>query len=282
MSTLFYHLEVFELGKETAISWCDHTLNSWWGCVEVSPGCDHCYAKTLAERWGRQVWGVLAPRYFTKKGFNQALAWDAAAKKDGVRRRVFVQSMSDICEILPEAHESKAEMDARRKDLFERIIPTCSNLDFQLLTKRVGNYSKVVPASWMSGEWPSNAWAGISVVNQNEVDRDIPKLERLPAPVRFLSVEPLISDVLLDDHLLHLHWVIIGGESGSQARSMVLGWAKDIVRECAKWNVAVFMKQLGKIPINREGVKHPISDSHGANIEEFPAILRVRQFPGDL
>lgn len=146
------------MGALTGISWTDHTLNDWWGCVEVSPGCDHCYAKTLALRFGRNVWGVHAPRYFTKKGFGQALTWQKNAERDKVRRRVFVQSMSDLFESLPEGHPDRATMLERRYKFFTEIIPACPNLDFQLLTKRVGNIEKMVPKEWLTGAWPDNAW----------------------------------------------------------------------------------------------------------------------------
>ncbi len=301
----------------TAIGWTNNSLNAWWGCVEVSPGCDNCYARVFSKRVGRDVWGIHARRFFTKGSFRQALAWNAKAKAAGARIRVFVQSMSDLFEVLPQGHEDAEEMDRRRKEFFEEIIPACDFIDFQLLTKRVGNVAKLVPASWLSGGWPANAWMGISVVNQIEADRDIPKLLALPAPTRFLSCEPLIAEVDLRPFLFEscdgcdgaggfdsadpqdyeeckrcegsgvneefplgeLHWVIIGGESGAGARSMVLGWAKNIVRQCQAAGAAVFMKQLGGKPTNREGEPHQVSNSHGTDLADFPEVLRVQQFP---
>jgi protein gp37 len=251
------------MGQETGIAWTDHTLNLWWGCVEVSPGCDHCYAKTLALRWGRNVWGVHAPRHFTKSPLANLRKWDEQAQKDGVIRKVFVQSMSDIFEVLPENHPDYQRMNELREDFF-LMIPECKNLVFQLLTKRVGNVAKVVPSFWHVGHWPQNAWLGISVVNQAEADREIPKLLALPAPIRFLSIEPMLGPVNLSPLSVHengksyhclegkrtweagfgmahvewtddyhcdlpkIHWVICGGESGAKARPMNPDWVRDL------------------------------------------------------
>lgn len=265
------------MGQTTGIQWTDHTLNDWWGCVEVSPGCDHCYAKTLALRWGREVWGVHTPRYFTKKGFSQALTWQRAAEKEGVRRRVFVQSMSDIFEILPSNHPQRYDMDFRRRRFFHEIVPACPNLDFQLLTKRVGNVWRSVPIPWMRGAWPANVWLGISVVDQKEADRDIPKLIDLPAPIRFLSCEPLIEPVDLTypcfngadsfGSLPGLHWVIVGGESGAQARAMDPLWARTLRDQCGAAGIPFFFKQWGEFGPCLNG-----------QLDQTPGVRRVWRF----
>ncbi len=277
------------MAENSKIQWTDHTKNLWWGCVEVSPGCDHCYAKDLATRWGRDVWGVNAPRFFTKEPFKELDKWQREADKAGIRKRVFVQSMSDICEVLPFEHPNRQQMDNVRQAFFEKVANEWGMLDFQLLTKRVGNYPKVVPARWLGGAWPANAWAGISVVNQTEADRDIPKLLALPAPVKFLSVEPQIGPIDLTDlgcrSLEHayggessewkrLQWVIVGGESGSQARPFDPDWARSLIEQCDMAGVACFVKQMGRRPVGLM-----LKDNHGGDWSEWPEDLRVREFP---
>lgn len=281
------------MAETTGIQWTDATLNLWWGCVEVSPGCNHCYARTLSERFGRKVWGVHAPRYFTKNWRSTLNKVNRSAESLGERQRVFVQSMSDILEVLPEKHPDRNQMDELRAE-FMVLIPTMPMLDFQLLTKRIGNVAKCVPPSWLKGKWPANAWMGISVVNQEEADRDIPKLLVVDCAVRFLSCEPLISEIDLTElgcrslenayggesaYWKHIHWVIVGGESGNQARPCVIGHVRHIVRDCQAAGVPVFVKQFGCKPVNREGVPHPMRDNHGGDIAEFPGDLRVREFP---
>lgn len=157
---------------------------------------------------------------------------------------------------------------------------------------------------WLAGAPPPNVWLGATVVNQEEADRDIPKLLATPAAVRFLSIEPMLGPVdlrylqpgdppteinaLAGTHgVLRPHrgecakvdWVIVGGESGSHARPMVLGWAKAIVHQCQAAGVPVMVKQLGARPTNREGEPHPIKDRKGGDTAEWPVELRVREFP---
>lgn len=278
------------MGKDSAIQWTDSTCNLWWGCVEVSPGCDHCYAKTLAERWGRKVWGVHEPRYFTKNWKGTLASARNKAIRTGVRQRVFVQSMSDICEVISNRHPDFEQMERTRKEFFE-IAEAFDELDFQLLTKRVGNYAKVVPGRWLAGGWPAHIWAGISVVNQAEADRDIPKLLGIPAPVHFLSVEPQLGPIDFDTQWLlgwgsgdmqgvpydqpTIDWVIVGGESGPKARPFDTDWARSIIRQCSESNVACFIKQMGQFYAKAMEFK----DRHGGDWDEWLADLRVRQFP---
>src|SRR5260221_4094998 len=85
------------MGKETGIAWCDHTYNSWWGCTKVSPACDFCYAEALSKQYGHDIWGSTAPRrFFGEKHWQEPHKWNAEAKKAGVRKRVFLNSMSDF------------------------------------------------------------------------------------------------------------------------------------------------------------------------------------------
>jgi protein gp37 len=298
------------MSAKSKIEWTDHTFNPWIGCTKVSPACDHCYAevstpsRALGVTWGagqpRRVTGEAnwkEPIKWNKRNFYQcACGWrghevntEGTSLTEGLpscpecdsmdlqdaRQRVFCASLADV-------FDKEAPLGARER-LFELIEQT-PNLDWLLLTKRIGNVQEMIPARWAPA-FPSNVWIGISVVNQQEANRDIPKLLRVPAAVRFLSMEPLLGPVDLrqahmnTERLPRVDWVIVGGESGPHARPMVLGWAKEIVSQCQSAHVPVFMKQLGANPTNREGITHPISDRKGALMEEWPEVLRVQQFP---
>lgn len=283
------------MAEETEIAWTDSTFNPWWGCTKVGPGCDNCYANALDKRTGGDHWGAhTTPRTMSDENWKKPLRWNKQAATTGPRK-VFCASMCDVFDNNAPA--------GQRERLWDLIRQT-PNLQWQLLTKRVGNIRKYLPADWGNGY--SNVWLGITVVNQEEADRDIPKLLKIPARVRFLSMEPLLERVdLYDVHwpeyhanfpenddisdarsVLHLvegtriHWVIVGGESGPGARPFALGWAKDIVRQCQAAKTPVFVKQLGTNPTNREGEPCPhIKDRKGGDINEWPEMLQVREFP---
>ena len=133
-----------------------------------------------------------------------------------------------------------------RDDLW-RLIEATPHLDWLLLTKRVGNVQHQVWPRWTQAGFPPNVWLGITVVNQAEADRDIPKLMRLPAAIRWLSMEPLLEAVNLREHLGEVgpDWVIAGGESGHGARPLALAWVRDLRHQCDAAGVPYFFKQWG-------------------------------------
>lgn len=279
------------MGKNSGIEWTDHTLNFYWGCVEVSPGCDHCYAKALAKRYGHDVWGVNAPRQIIKSAPANALKWQREAEREGVVRRVFCQSMSDIGEILPAGHPQSIDIGLLRERLFTEIIPATPNLEWLLLTKRIGNMEKLVPGVWLKNGFPANVRVGISIVNQAEARRDIPKLLRLPCK-NFLSMEPLLGAVNLtysaiipatgdhpdligygvgaDDGVSTLYpsrqealkksidWVIVGGEAGHGARPMHPDWVRSLREQCNEAEVPFFFKQWGEWLPHSQILSHQI------------------------
>jgi protein gp37 len=246
--------------SKTSIEWCDYSFNPWWGCGEISPGCDNCYARSFAARFGVK-WGIETPRRaFGDKHWNEPLKWDTAAAKSGRHARVFCASMADV-------FDKNAPLGARER--LWRLIDETPNLDWQLLTKRIGNVHRMIPQSWLLDGWPSNVWLGITVVNQEEADRDIPKLLGIPAAVRFLSCEPLLGPVDLTGYHLadrcggeypfkmlpHEHrttraemldWVISGGESGPKARPSHPDWHRSLRDQCAAAGVAFHFKQFGE------------------------------------
>lgn len=253
------------MGETTAIAWTDHTFNPWWGCTRVSPGCEHCYAETFAKRTGNDVWGKNADRrFFGDKHWSEPVKWNAKAKAEGRRRRVFCASMADVFEHYRPGY--KDILTEHRERLFGLIEDT-PWLDWQLLTKRPENVLRMVPQSWAEdyaeygppdtfGPWPRNCWIGCTVEDQERADKRIPSLLNIPAPVRFLSCEPLIGPVDFNacdawnpqDNAFYLEgiqWVIVGGESGPKHRPLNLEHARLLRDQCAAADVAFFFKQIG-------------------------------------
>lgn len=239
------------MGETTGIAWCDHTFNPWWGCAHVSPGCVHCYAESLAKRYGNDVWGKGGDRrFFGDKHWAEPLKWNAKAEAAGVRRRVFCGSMMDVFEDRPDLREPRSR-------LF-RLIDGTPALDWLLLTKRPENVSELT-GHWKVMGQPLNVWLGVSVEDQKRADERIPKLLEIQAAVRFLSCEPLVGPVDLEDIKLwhptvdawhdclqggsQIHWVIVGGESGPGRRPMNPEWSRSIWQQCRDAGVAFFGKQ---------------------------------------
>lgn len=194
------------MSENSKIEWCDHTFNPWIGCTKVSPGCDHCYAKAdFEDRKHRVIWGAGQERSRTKT-WGDPVKWNKAHAEffaqHGRRQRVFCASLADVFD-----NEVPSEW---RRDLFD-LIDSTPNLDWLLLTKRIGNVRSLMPrmigGHADGGPYFSNVWLGATIVNQAEADRDIPKLLATPARVRFLSMEPLLGPVELDPWLkVCKHW----------------------------------------------------------------------------
>jgi protein gp37 len=256
------------VSEHTGIEWCDHTFNIAWGCMKVSPGCAHCYADTLSHRYGFEVWGpakTTGRRTFGLKHWNEPLAWNRKAAKDGVRRRVFCSSMCDVFEDHP-------IIDAERTKLWPLIRAT-PHLDWLILTKRPERIAGNLPLDW--GRGYANVWLGTSVESQEYLER-AHDLVRVPARIHFLSVEPMLGPVYLEPVINAWHergsgtldWVIVGGESGPGARPMEEEWVRDIVRECVTSRIPVFLKQLGGHP-DKRGHERAMLD--GKRYVEWPA-----------
>lgn len=261
------------MAETSGIEWTDATFNPWMGCTKVSPGCDHCYAEARMDTRLHVVgWGAGQPRKRTSAAnWRQPVRWNAEHAEffaeHGRRRRVFCASLADVFD-----NEVPAEW---RRDLL-RLIASTQDLDWLLLTKRIGNAGKMLAeaAATMGATWGDhwrNVWLGATVVNQEEADRDIPKLLATPARGRFLSMEPLLGPVdlrLCDcDHGSvtapggaggvtcpkcngtggrMVDWVIVGGESGHQSRPMQTEWARSLRDQCAAVGVPFLFKQWGE------------------------------------
>jgi len=338
------------MGQDSKIQWTTHTWNPWRGCTKVSPGCANCYAEAMSKRNPAVlgVWGDGGTRVVASESqWREPLKWDRAAKAAGERHRVFCASLADVFEdwdgqvvgsqggrLLVDGlgawrKESenvtgrdwdKLTLDHARDRLFD-LIDATPNLDWLLLTKRPENLDRMLP--WTSAHagqyrervWP-NVWVGTTVENQEQADKRIPILLKIPAAVRFLSVEPMLGRVDLGKYLGFQHedeigienpdqslpreqgvpfhdpwvrgpdWVICGGESGAKARNFNIHWARDLRDQCKAAGAPFFMKQLGAKPFTnnfggafRAGGFLSLSDSHGADPDEWPEDLRVREFP---
>lgn len=292
------------MSENSKIEWTDHTFNPWEGCQKVGPGCDHCYAETRNARFagGTAInWGPGAPRRRTSaSNWHAPVLWNNRARREGRRDRVFCASLADWAD--------NAVPIEWLVDLLE-VVRTTPHLDWLMLTKRIGIVLQRLQEahSWVLDNWPAvdaqplsqwltdwlecgspptNVWLGATIVDQEEADRDIPKLLRVPAHRRFLSMEPLLGPVDLKvyhdwlgrseggmwcpdcpehgvgiDPAEHAHclgevvdaapyegidWVIVGGESGPGARPMSPDWARTLRDQCKTAGVPFLFKQWGE------------------------------------
>ena len=246
----------------TGIAWADYTLNPWIGCEKVSPACAHCYAETWDLRFNKgENWGRGGSRQLrVDRALGELRKIAAVGKHDGVIPRVFIASLSDV-------FEDRADLVEPRKKLWEGLHKIDGVIPM-LLTKR-----PEVMAQWAAEHgWPAHAWAGVTVENQAMADRRVPELLRVPASVRFLSMEPLLEWVRLKVEWLDpwafypagfahtaarhdypippsIGWVIAGGESGAHARPSHPGWFRFLREVCAGFHVPFFFKQWGEFCI---------------------------------
>ncbi len=240
----------------SSIEWTDETWNPITGCTRVSPGCDHCYMFSLYPRL--KAFGV--PGYSASPDqvtmLPERLLTPLSWKKP---RHVFVNSMADLFHPLV-----PFEFVFQIFDVMSRSASLRGHI-FQVLTKRPGRavawweeYKAEFPAGW-----PSNIWIGTSVENQKYAPR-VTVLERIPAPVRFVSAEPLLGPLVLTPWLERgaLQWVIVGGESGPRARPMDLDWARGLRDQAVASGVAFFLKQLGGVRNKRGGEAAIIDGSY--------------------
>lgn len=224
--------------QNSKIEWTHHTFNIVWGCQRVSPGCQHCYAETLANRYGHNVWGpakTTERREMSANYWKQPVKWNDVAKKAGTRARVFCGSMCDV-------FEDHRTNEWARANLFGLIEQT-PHLDWLLLTKRPENIRSMLPAEWVRTPM-RNIWLGTSCENQEWFDKRITPLLSTPAAVHFLSCEPLLGPI--DMRGYKPTWVIAGGESGPGARPMHPDWARSLRDQCETKRIAFFFKQWGE------------------------------------
>ena len=253
----------------STIEWTDETWNPVTGCTRVSPGCDNCYMYALYPRL--RAMGV--PGYESAPDEVQLLPERLDAPLRWRKpRRVFVNSMSDVFH-----PRVPYEFVTKIFDVMEAASADRGHI-FQVLTKRPGR----AVAWWDRNQarygdvWPSGVWIGTSVESQKYAPR-ITVLARLPAPVRFVSVEPLLEAVDLSPWLDRgdLQWVIAGGESGRSARPMNLDWARALRDQSLQAGVAFFLKQLGGKRGKRSGNQAIIDGQTWAQMPEPERTMEV-------
>jgi protein gp37 len=224
------------MGKNSKIEWTHHTFNPWWGCTRVSAACKHCYAEAWAKRVGKKIWGPKAPRrFFAETHWSGPLKWNEEAIRRGERARVFCASMADV-------FEDRKDLDPSRDRLWTLIEET-QQLDWLLLTKRPERILQTV--RWTT-DWPKNVWIGTTIEDQESAEERLPHLARVPAVVRFISAEPLLSELNISGWLGgSIDWVITGGESGPHARPSSPSWFRQLLIQCMQANVPFHFKQWG-------------------------------------
>jgi protein gp37 len=247
-----------------------YTFNPWIGCTRISPACGDdtgggCYAEQAAKKL-KVEWGVHAERRTVSEGTWEApLGWDRAAAKAGEIRSVFCASMADILD----NHRSIApHWRGRTYDLIDRT----PNLRWLLLSKRPELARRFLPAAWFTGAWPKNVWFGFTAENQTRFDHCAKHARDIPAPVIFMSGEPLLGRIMLPSRTGEwLKWVIAGGESGPLAlcRDTPLDLFFGLHAECRYERIAYFQKQLAQISA-RAAYK---------DFRRFPVELQVREYP---
>ena len=314
------------MAEHSAIAWTRSTFNPLIGCTKVGPGCDHCYAEALdnRHRWkGATHWGVGVPRMRTAdSNWLKVERWNRFAAEEKLTGELTPKSewkgrvgfWPVFCASLADVFDNEVH-DLWRTDLFALILAT-PHLSWLLVTKRIGNVAKMVPANWLSDGFPPHVRVLITVVNQEEADRDVPKLLALPCK-NGISYEPALGPVdwsrwiwpmcwhwaagyktpeeaiaagayaelkpqgLVSAHRKFIEWIIVGGEStqGAPARPFDLGWAYSTIKQCRSSKVPVFVKQLGANPYFGIAPIDKPKDRAGADEAEWPEELRVQEFP---
>jgi len=219
------------MGKTSEIEWTDATWNPVRGCTKISPGCKHCYAETLAERFR----GV--PNHPFEHGFDLRLVPKKLADplKWGDPKRIFVNSMSDLF------HE---DVPTDYIEQVARVMELATWHTFQVLTKRSERMRDLLTWQLEFVPMQRHIWWGVSVEDRKHGLPRIAHLQQSPVQMRFLSIEPLLEDLGTID-LTKIHWVIVGGESGRGARRMEREWVISIRDQCREAGVPFFFKQWG-------------------------------------
>lgn len=255
------------MSATTGIEWTDATWNPVTGCTEVSPGCDHCYAKTFAERWRG------TPGHYFKNGFDVQLRPDKLDLPLRWRkpRRIFVNSMSDLFHdavsdlyianvfaVMAYAHWHTFQILTKRHGRMKSLLTSAKFLDlFDREYCRVPDWNdrfpdlELTPAGHIShlSDGPlSNVWLGVSTENQHWADIRIPALLDTPAVVRFISAEPLLGPIELRRAWGEgpgIDWIIAGGESGHGARPINPDWVRSLRDQRDVVGAAFLFKQWG-------------------------------------
>lgn len=237
------------MAQTSSIEWTEATWNPVTGCTKISPGCKHCYAERMAER----LHAMGQPRY--RNAFQLTLQPDLVdlPLKWKKPKLIFVNSMSDLF------HKHVPD------EFILRCFETMNRASwhtFQILTKRPERAAELARQI----TWTQNIWLGTSIETAEYTWRS-KELSRVPAHVRFLSVEPLLGPIS-QLSLSSIHWVIVGGESGPGARDMDPEWVRTLRNLCVSRTVPFFFKQWGGVQKGRTG---RVLD--GRTWDEMPSVI---------
>lgn len=277
----------------TKIEWTDETWNPVTGCTAISRGCDHCYAARVASGRLRHLpayEGLAVGGRFTGEvrlhpdRLGMPLEWRRP-------RRVFVNSMSDLFHasvpdefigqvwgVMALGEHHTFQVLTKRPQRMSRVLndPSPTFRDAMAAERNAGSEALFAPG------WPlQNVWLGTSIEGQDWADRRIPHLLDTPAAVRFLSVEPLLGPVDLSPWLSDgIGWVIVGGESGPNARPMQPEWAREVRDQCVAAGVPFLFKQWGEWAphpnewgMDRVGKKHAGRVLDGRTWDQYPSLI---------
>ncbi|TWD58139.1 protein gp37 [Agrobacterium vitis] len=229
------------MGENTKIEWADHTFNPWIGCTKIGPACANCYAEDMMDkRYHRAHWGAGEDRVRTSDAnWRDPFLWNKKAAFEGKIATVFCASLADVFD---------NEVDELWRWQLFKLIEETPNLNWLLLTKRIGNVIKMTRAEAGHRPLPPNAAIGATMANQPEYDRDAPKLAEVKARCNplytFGSLEPLLGGIKLDDN--RPDWVIVGGERGRNSRPMHPDWVRSLRDQCAETGTPFMFKQWGE------------------------------------
>jgi protein gp37 len=274
------------LGVATKIQWTEETWNPvrarnietgkvGWFCEHMSDGCRFCYAEAMNNWRGNRVSYQRQNRdrveiFLDESALCKPLTW----KKP---RTIFPCSMTDI--------GADFIKDEWLGAIFSVMAETPQHI-YQPLTKRPDRIANLMNGPKSHADWHPKTWHrsvlpnvhfGTSIEQKRHLGR-LDYLRATPAAVRWISLEPLLEDIGRLD-LTGISWAVIGGESGRHARPFYLRWAFDIMEQCARSGVAVFMKQIGSNPVGLDGLPVTVRHDKGGDPNEWPDALRVRQMP---
>ena len=250
------------MSANSKIEWTDATWNPVRGCTKISPGCQHCYAETFAERFR----GV--PGHPFEHGFDLRLVPEKLGEpiRWSTPRKIFVNSMSDMFH--PDVADGYVEKVCR-------VMLAANWHTYQVLTKRADRMSRLLKTKLRAAAEAPHIWWGVSVENKVHGLPRIDQLRDAAPAVAFLSVEPLLEN-LGAVNLNGIHWVIVGGESGYGARPIQEGWVRSIRRRCKAQHVPFFFKQWGGVRKAAAG-----RELDGRTYDEFPSITANPVPPSD-
>ena len=244
------------MARTSKIQWTNATWNPWHGCKKVSEGCKFCYMYRDKNRYGLDASIVMR----SKTKFYDPSKWEEP-------KLIFTCSWSDW--FIKEADDWRAEA--------WEIIKKNPQHTFQILTKRPERVSACLPKDWNDGY--KNVWLGVSVETSKEIER-IQLLNNIPSYLKFVSFEPLLSNINWDESFNFLDWIIIGGESGNNTgkylfRAMELSWMENLIHHSTKNSIKCFVKQLGSYQAKRLNLKH----KNAENISEWNLKYQIQEIP---